>query len=132
VAEVFAVLAVPEDTVSVATPPSLLVTSDTTTTVVDVLPAVSRGGEGKVGRFVVDKMVEMFAGVDVFEETIDAAVVDEQILVVLKPKFPVANSHMIKLVEGAAAALYAISGLPINVAPDTRVVFLINGEIVPI
>jgi hypothetical protein len=52
----------------------------------------------------------VFAGVDVLEGIITVAVLDGQTFVVLKPKFPVAFSHMVRPVRTARAALYAISG----------------------
>jgi hypothetical protein len=139
VAEGLAVFVLPDVMTSVATPPLLFVTSDTTTTVVDVLASMSLDGEGRVGRFVADKIVEEFGGVDIFRGTTKVAVVDEQTFVVLKLKFPLANSQAVRLARGARASLYAISGsvrpmkgLPANVELGVRVVPFIKGAVVPI
>ena len=112
---------------------ALFVASDTTTTVVDVLCAVSLDSEGKVGKFVVDNMVEVFASVNVFEGTMDVGAVDEQMLAELKPKCPLRKLQMVRFVEGATTASSAMSGsvrlrngLRGNAAPGARVVALIN------
>jgi membrane associated rhomboid family serine protease len=117
----------------------MLVTSDTTTTVVDVLSTVSLESEA-VGIFVVGMMVEVFASVDVVEGTIDVGPESEQPYVELKPMFPTAKLQMVVLVGGAAGVLSAISGLLVFVAPSARVELLIRaggpwtlaGDVVPI
>ena len=129
VAEELAVLVLPKVMVSVAVPPPLIVTSDTTTTAVDVLSKVSLDTEGRVGRFVVDKMVEVFAGVNVLEGRNDVTEVDEQRLVVLKPKFPIAKSQILRLGRDAADA---ISESAVNVGLGVRLMTLRNGDVVPI
>lgn len=139
VAEAFATLVIPGGTVAVAMLPSLPVTSDTTTIVVDVLSAVSLDDKGRVGKSVVDKMVEVFAGINVSEETIVVEVLDGHILVVLKLKFPVPPSHMVRLVRDAIAASYAITGfvrardgLPANVEVGAGVLSFLITAAVPI
>jgi hypothetical protein len=103
----------------------VLVTSDTTTTVVDVLSTVLLESE-RVGRFVVDMMVEMFASVDVVEETVGVSPESKQLYVELKSMFPTAKWQMVVLVWDAAGVLSAISGLPVFVAPGARVEPLIR------
>ena len=78
----------------------VLVASDTTTTVVDVLSVVSLGSEG-VGRFAVDMTVEVLASVDVVERTKDVGPESEQLFVELKPVFPTAKLQMVMLVGDA-------------------------------
>lgn len=127
-----AVLVLPDVMVSVATPPLLPVTSDTTTTVVDVPASMLVDCEGGVGRFTADEIVEEFAGVGIFK----GAVVDEQTFVVLILKFPLANSQTVR---DARAALYAISasvrprkGLSVSIGLGVRVVLFIKGAVVSI
>ena len=103
----------------------VLVTSDTTTTVVEVLSTVSLESEG-VGRFIVGMMVEVFASIDVVEGTMDVGPESEQPYVELKPMFPTAKLQMVVLVGGAAGFLSAISGLLVFVAPSARVEPLIR------
>jgi membrane associated rhomboid family serine protease len=103
----------------------VLVTSDTTTTVVDVLSTVSLESEA-VGIFVVGMMVEVFASVDMVEGTINVGPESEQPYVELKPMFPTAKLQMVVLVGGAAGVLSAISGLLVFVAPSARVELLIR------
>jgi hypothetical protein len=103
----------------------VLVTSDTTTTVVDVLSTASLGSEA-VGRFVVGMMVEVFAGVDVVEGTMDNGPESEQPYVELKPMFPTAKLQMVVLMGDAAGALSATSGLLVFVEPSVRVELLIR------
>jgi len=103
----------------------VLVTSDTTTTVVEVLSTASLESEG-VGRFIVGMMVEVFASIDVVEGTMDVGPESEQPYVELKPMFPTAKLQMVVLVGGAAGFLSAISGLPVFVAPSARVEPLIR------
>ena len=103
----------------------VLVTSDTTTTVVEVLCTVSLES-GAVGRFVVGMMVELFASIDVVEGTMDVGPESEQPYVELKPMFPTAKLQMVVLVGGAAGVLSAISGPLVFVAPNARVEPLIR------
>jgi len=103
----------------------VLVTSDTTTTVVEVLPTVSLESEA-VGRFVVGMMVEVFASADVFEGVMDVGPESVQPYVELKPMFPMAKLQMVVLVRDAAGILSAISGLLVFVAPRARIEPLIR------
>jgi hypothetical protein len=103
----------------------VLVTSDTTTTVVDVLSTVSLESEA-IGRFVVGMMVEVFASVDVVEGTMDVGPESEQPYVELKPMFPTAKLQMAVLVGDAAGALGAMSDLLVFVAPSERVELLVR------
>ena len=103
----------------------VLVTSDTTTTVVDVLSTASLESEG-VGRFVVSMMVEVFARVDVVEGTKDVGPESKQLYVELKPMFPTAKSQMAVPVWDAAGVLSAISSLSVFVASGARVEPLIG------
>jgi hypothetical protein len=103
----------------------VLVTSDTTTTVVEVLPTVSLESE-VVGRFVVGMMVEVFASADVFEGVMDVGPESVQPYVELKPMFPMAKLQMVVLVRDAAGILSAISGLLVFVAPRARIEPLIR------
>jgi hypothetical protein len=100
-----------------------LVVSDTTTTVVDVLYKVPLGG-GRVGRFVVGMMVEMFASVDACERTMDVGPVGEQLRVRLKPTVPTTKLQVVTLGGDAAGVLDAASGLPVFVVPRARVELL--------
>jgi hypothetical protein len=93
----------------------VLVASDTTTTVVDVLSMVSLESEG-VGRFVVDMTVEVLASVDVVERTKDVGPKSEQLFVELKPVFPTTRLQMAMLVGDVGGVLSAISSLPVFVA----------------
>ena len=93
----------------------VLVASDTTTTVVDVLSMVSLESGG-VGRFVVGMTVEVLASVDVVERTRDVGSESEQLFVELKPVFPIAKLQMVMLVGDARGVLSAISSLPVFVA----------------
>ena len=56
---------------------ALFVTSDTTTTVVDVLCAVSLDSEGRVRKVVLESMVEIFVVVIVLNGTMNVVVVEE-------------------------------------------------------
>ena len=103
----------------------VLVTSDTTTTVVEVLPTVSLESEA-AGRFVVGMMVEVFASADVFEGVMDVGPESVQPYVELKPMFPMAKLQMVVLVRDAAGILSAISGLLVFVAPRARIEPLIR------
>jgi hypothetical protein len=93
----------------------MLVASDTTTTVVDVLPTVSLESKG-VGRFVVDMTVEVSASIDVVERTVDVGPESEQLFVEFKPMFPTAKLQIVMLVGDAVGVLSAISGLPVFAA----------------
>ena len=97
----------------------MLVTSDTTTMVVEVLSTMSLESEA-VGRFVVGMMVEVFASVDVVEGTMDVGPESEQPYVELKPMFPTAKLQMVVLVGDVAGVLSAISGLLAFVARSAR------------
>ena len=81
--------------------PSLSVESETTMTFVDVIAVLSLGCESRVVEGgVVGMVLELFAIVIVLERTVAVAVamVDGQ-AVILKPRFPVVFSHMVRFVR---------------------------------